>query len=107
MPRYYFDTYDGERFVPDPDGADLPDLTAAKAETQKALPDIARDALPNGNHRTFMVSVREGTGEMLARASLTLIVEGVVGLSQLDNVDCHNSAVFGNRAGAIKRLSGR
>ncbi|UVF22838.1 hypothetical protein HPT29_028470 (plasmid) [Microvirga terrae] len=77
MPRYFFDTYDGERFVPDPDGVDLPDLAAAKAEAQKALTDIARDALPNGDQRTFMVSVRGGTGELLARASLTLIVEDV------------------------------
>jgi hypothetical protein len=77
MPRYFFDTYDGDHLVPDRDGLELPDLAVAKAEAQRALPDLARDALPNGNQRTFMVSVRNKMGEMLARASLTLIVEDV------------------------------
>jgi hypothetical protein len=39
--------------VPDLSGIELPDLAAARAEAQRALPDLARDALPDGNQRTF------------------------------------------------------
>jgi uncharacterized membrane protein len=75
LPRYFFDTYDGNLFVPDNEGIELKDLDAAKAEAQKALPDLARDALPDGDQKTFIVSVRDEAGQVVLRAALTLIVE--------------------------------
>ena len=76
MPRYFFDTYDGDRFVSDDVGLQLRDLAAAQAEAQTALPDMARDALPDGDQRTFVVMVRDEAGQVIARAALTLIVDG-------------------------------
>ena len=75
MPRYFFDTYDGNRLINDPEGIELPNLEQVKAEAQNALPDLARDALPDGDQRTFIVSVRDEAGQVVLRAALTLIVE--------------------------------
>lgn len=47
----------------------------ARIEAQKALPDLARDALPDGDQKTFIVSVRDEAGQVVLRAALTLIVE--------------------------------
>ncbi len=75
LPRYFFDTYDGNQFVPDNEGLELQDLGTAKAEAQKALPDLARDALPGDDQKTFIVSVRDEAGQVVLRAALSLIVE--------------------------------
>lgn len=78
MRRYFFDAYDGDRFVPDTNGLELPDLAAAKIEARKALPDIARDALPGGDQRTFLICVKNEAGQVVPRVGLTLIVETVI-----------------------------
>jgi hypothetical protein len=75
MPRYFFDTYDGDRFIRDDEGLELRNIEAAKAEAQKALPDIARDVLPNGNQISFVASVRDEAGATVLRAALSLVVE--------------------------------
>ncbi|MEP6565224.1 MAG: hypothetical protein ABJB10_08785 [Mesorhizobium sp.] len=59
MTRYFFDFLDtGEEF-PDPEGTELADLEAAKDEAVRALADIARDVLPDGNHRELVFNVRD------------------------------------------------
>ncbi|NBJ10626.1 DUF6894 family protein [Microvirga arsenatis] len=75
MPRYFFDTFDGDRLIADSEGIELPDLEQVKAEAQRALPDLARDGLPDGDQKTFIVSVRDETGQVVLRAALSLIVE--------------------------------
>jgi hypothetical protein len=75
MPRYFFDTFDGERLIPDVEGLEMQDLAAAKSEAQKALPDLAGDAVPDCNHRTFVVSVRDEAANVVLRATLSLVVE--------------------------------
>ena len=55
-------------------GHELPDLDAAKQEVQKALPDMAKDDLPDGNYRTFVVNVRDEAGQTVLRAALSLVV---------------------------------
>ena len=75
MARYFFDTFDGERFVRDDIGVEFESLESAKAEAQRFLPEMASDALPDGNHRTFVVSVRNEAGYVLMRMSLSLVVE--------------------------------
>jgi hypothetical protein len=47
----------------------LQDL-AARAEAQRALPDLARDALPDGKQRTFVGNVRDEAGQVVLRARL-------------------------------------
>jgi hypothetical protein len=53
----------------------MQDLAAAKAEAQRTLPDIAKVALPGGNHRTFVIDVRDEAGNVTLRAALSLVVE--------------------------------
>ncbi|ANY85036.1 hypothetical protein BB934_43285 (plasmid) [Microvirga ossetica] len=74
MPRFFFDTFDGESLQPDETGHELPDLDAAKQEAQKTLPDMAKDALVDGNYRTFVVNVRDEAGQTVLRAALSLVV---------------------------------
>jgi hypothetical protein len=75
MPRYYFDTHDGDRLVRDNDGEELAGLERAQTEAVKALPDMARDALPCGDRRDFVVSVRDEGGRQVVKATLSLVVE--------------------------------
>ena len=55
-------------------GHELPDLDAAKQEVQKALPEVAKDDLPDGKYRTFVVNVRDEAGQTVLRAALSLVV---------------------------------
>jgi hypothetical protein len=74
MPRFYFDADDGEKSVADTVGLIFPDLHAAQQEAIRTLPEIAKDALPDGTHRDFVIVVREGNDPVL-RATLSLRVE--------------------------------
>ena len=75
MPRFFFDTYDGDFFAPDNEGQDLADIEAAKLQAQEALPDMASDKLPDGDQRVFVVSVRDEAGQVVVRVALTLVTE--------------------------------
>ena len=75
MPRFFFDTYDGETFIPDDRGVVLEDLEQAKDEAVLGLPDMARDTLPDGDRRDYVVEVRDEAGRKVWRASLSLVVE--------------------------------
>jgi hypothetical protein len=66
---------DGNVFVSDDEGQELNDLEAARALAQEELPQMAPDELPGGDQRTFIVSVRDETGQVVLRAALSLIVE--------------------------------
>lgn len=74
MPRFYIDTSDEELFVRDEDGRDYVDVEAAKQAAVDALPDMAREALPDGDVRTFLAIVRGEDGRALLQASLKLQV---------------------------------
>jgi hypothetical protein len=75
MPRYYFDVSDGDKFTRDDEGLEMGDLIEASKAAVAALPEIARDVLPDGDHRDIIVQVRDQTGEVLIRSKLTLDVE--------------------------------
>ena len=76
MPRYYFDEYDGETVTQDDEGLELDGIEAARAEARKALPDIARDVLPeDGDRRTMVVKVRDEAGKVVLTATLSLLIE--------------------------------
>ncbi len=79
MPRYFIDTSDGDTFMYDDEGHDLPDPGAARDTAQMALPDIARDKLPDGEKRTFCAFVRDETGAVIYRVALSLIGEWSAG----------------------------
>ena len=76
MPRYYFDEYDGETVTQDDEGLELDGIGAARAEARKALPDIARDVLPeDGDRRTMVVKVRDEAGKVVITATLSPLIE--------------------------------
>jgi hypothetical protein len=76
VPRYYFDEYDGETVTQDDEGLELDGIEAARAEARKALPDIARDVLPeDGDRRTMVVKVRDEAGKVVITATLSLLIE--------------------------------
>ena len=77
VPRYFFDIDDGDRRTLDDQGFDLPGLRETRDEAIRVLPDIARDVLPNGDHRSFIVTVREEGGLPIFKATLSLVAEWV------------------------------
>ena len=75
MPLFHFDTVDTGKLFPDTDGVELPDSEAARKEALSMLGAIARDELPDGDYREFVVHVRDGQPTPCLTASLTLRVE--------------------------------
>jgi hypothetical protein len=73
MPRYYFDTCDGETFVVDDEGIELAGLQSARYAATQALGEMAKDALPGAVRRELFVEVR-GEEKPLIRAVLSLEV---------------------------------
>ena len=78
MPHFFIDTSDQDRFVRDETGYEFEDVEAAKRAAVSALPDMARDELPDGDARTFMALVRGADGGPLLQASLTLHILSMV-----------------------------
>ena len=72
MPRYFIDAHDGDFPHRDEDGHELPDDEAAREMALDALPDMARDKLPDGDGRTFTATARDEQGNFVYEASLTL-----------------------------------
>ena len=72
MPRFFFDIHDGEMMTEDKDGVQLTDLEAVRTAAISVLPDIARDELPDGDAREFIVWVRDESDQRIFKASLTL-----------------------------------
>ncbi len=72
MPLYFFDTDNGDRHHRDDDGLELPDDAAARAMAQETLPDMAHDALPDGESRAFTVLVRTHDSTLLYSVSMTM-----------------------------------
>ena len=75
MPRFFIDTSDQERFVRDETGHECVDLEDAKRLAVDALPDMARDELPDGDDRTFLAIVRGEDGRTLLQCTLSLHVQ--------------------------------
>jgi hypothetical protein len=73
--RYYFDVYVGEAFTKDDHGLELDGLESAQREAVRALPEIAKDALPDSTQRDFVIQVRDEAGQKVLRATLSLTVE--------------------------------
>ncbi len=59
MPRYFFDTRDGDLFVKGDDGSELADLNAGKKVAALSLIELARDVVPASDRRVLIVEVRD------------------------------------------------
>ena len=70
MPRYYFDSRDGESFISDEEGLEYRSLEAARDQATAALTDMAKDVLPGSIRRELAIEVRDGDKEPLFRTSL-------------------------------------
>ncbi|UDL95519.1 hypothetical protein LGH83_04660 [Lichenihabitans sp. PAMC28606] len=79
MPRFYFDSHDGDQFIRDDLGVILTDNEKARTVAIDALPDIARDVLPDGDHRVMIVLVRDEMGSYIFEAKLSLAARWLVG----------------------------
>ena len=75
MPRFFFDSHDGEDFTPDCEGVDLQDLKRPRRKPRKVFRDIIWDELPVGGRRDFTVDVKDVAGQIVWRATLSLVVE--------------------------------
>jgi hypothetical protein len=75
MPHFFFDTDDGHFHNVDDEGFELPNIEAARIEALHALPDMARNKLPNRDRRTYSVWVRDAEGAVVYSASLDLVGE--------------------------------
>lgn len=73
MPRYFFDTDDGDDRFQDDEGMYFPDAGAARDAAIGALPDMARDKLhQDGDRHTLAVHVRDESGTLVYSAKLDL-----------------------------------
>jgi len=71
MPWYFIDSLDGNVDVVDYEGQDLPDDETARTMALKALPDMAKDRILEGDERLFSVFVRRD-GHTIFSSTLTL-----------------------------------
>jgi hypothetical protein len=63
MPRFYFHMSSGEEFIEDPEGSDLPDLAAARAEAIDAARELMADRVRTGHPadgQEFLIFDAEG-----------------------------------------------
>jgi hypothetical protein len=77
MPRYYFDSRDGERFIRDDEGLELDGIESARDEATYGLRDLAKDAIPGSVRRELAIEVRDANRQLI-RASLWFEVQVLV-----------------------------
>lgn len=74
MPRYFFDTQNGE-FSGDEDGTKCASLGDARKLALRALADLARDNIPSGHVTELSVWVRDEKQNRLLKVSAHVDVE--------------------------------
>jgi hypothetical protein len=67
MPRFFFHARQDDGLVEDPDGIELPDLEAARAEAAHAVPEIVAERLKAGQALDFrQIEICDAAGQVLA-----------------------------------------
>ena len=66
MPLYYFDLLDGEDFVKDEEGMDLPNISSAQIEAIEFLTDMVEDIATRRSNPsdTHAIEVRDSEGPL-------------------------------------------
>jgi hypothetical protein len=72
MPRFYFDIQDGRGSFQDDEGSDLPGPTEARVMALEALAALAKDEQPDRDQCQWAADVRDETGRVIYRATLSL-----------------------------------
>lgn len=71
MRRFYFHIRDGSGLIEDPDGSDLPDLDAARAEALASAREILANRLRSGEVLDGQsIEITDAAGEVLATVPL-------------------------------------
>jgi hypothetical protein len=70
MPRYFLDWSDGKEWFHDEAGVELKTAQSIEAAAAKAIPDIARDRVPDGEEADFMVAVRDERRDLVLKTRL-------------------------------------
>ena len=68
MPRYHFDLRDGDAFVLDEEGTELPDIESVQEEAALSLADMARNVERKHAHSVghrMAIEVRDESGPIL------------------------------------------
>jgi hypothetical protein len=69
MPMYYFHIRDGGTFEVDPDGTELPDISAAHAEALKVAHELLREVADLG--QTAMIEIADEHGQTILTMPLS------------------------------------
>jgi hypothetical protein len=77
MPRFYFDSHEGSRFIPDDEGLEFNDLEAAEQEAATAAAEMGRDRLPSGDTRDITVEVRNEHGQRVLTVRVIMEIDRV------------------------------
>jgi hypothetical protein len=64
MPRYYLHLHNGHAFESDPDGMNLPDIEAARAEALRVCREL-RDDIPELFENIVAFEIADATGRIL------------------------------------------
>ena len=75
MPRYFFDTCDGERQIRDELGINLASRTDIPQEAATLLMGLGQNEILSGIQKTFTVKVRNDDGALLYRGTAKLDVQ--------------------------------
>ena len=63
MPMYYFHIRDRDKFEVDPDGTELPDIDAARAEALKVAQELMTEVPDLG--REAVIEIADGYGQIV------------------------------------------
>ena len=72
MPRYFFDTDDGDLGLVDHEGQLLATDSEARNAALHALSDMMRDHLPTGANRVFSVTVHDERNRLIFAGAVAL-----------------------------------
>ena len=75
MPRFFFDTHDGDHLTADEEGLDLDGIEQARERPSERCRISPATRLPDRDRRYFAVTVRDESGNALLTATLTFRVE--------------------------------
>ena len=71
MPRYFFHVRDGEAVQADPEGADLPDIEAARKAAVDRAYAIWSARPPDPEHNGQVFEIVDDTGEMVLEVAFS------------------------------------
>jgi hypothetical protein len=77
MPRFYFDSREGSRFVSDNEGLEFSGIDAAEHAAATAAAEIGRDLLPDPEFRDITIEVRNEHRQRVCTVTVTLQIERV------------------------------